>query len=103
MLDAARYQWEDGLRRLDGAGEETARRRHLTLLVDAVGDELRRRVGGTFTLQELADAYVRSEEWVRDIVIEATPAKARAGVKDTALIQDAAFGLYARGAIDYSP
>jgi hypothetical protein len=102
-LASARHQWEEGRRRLREAGEDTARSRHLNVLVDAVTDELRRRVGQTFTLAELADAYERSEDWVRDVVARAAPPKARAGVKDTALVQDAAFARYAQGASDYRP
>ena len=54
MLESARQQWEEGRRRLDAEGEDTARSRHLWLLVEAVLDDLRRRVGQTFTLAELA-------------------------------------------------
>jgi hypothetical protein len=57
MLETARYQWEDGRRRLEGEGEDTARSRHLAALVEAVVEELRKRVGLTFTLAELAGAY----------------------------------------------
>ena len=62
-VDHVRYQWDEGRRRLEAAGEGTARSRHLLLLVDAVVDELRRRVGQTYTLNELAGAYRGSEEW----------------------------------------
>jgi hypothetical protein len=75
----------------------------LLLLVEAVTDELRRRVGGTFTLADLARVYDGAEDWVREVVIDATPPKARAGPKDAALVQDAAFSSYARGASDYAP
>jgi hypothetical protein len=103
MIDAARYQWDEGRRRLGEYGPETARYRHLMVLVDAVVDELRRRLGGTFTLAELAALYERAEDWVRETVAAATPAKSRADVKDAALVQDAAFALYAREAVDYAP
>ena len=103
MLQAARHQWEEGLRRLDAEGEDTARSRHLWLLIEEVVAELRRRVGQTFTLAELAGVYEGSEDWVRDVVVRATPPKARAGHKDSALVQDAAFAQYARGATDYRP
>lgn len=103
MLEAARHQWDDGRRRLDSAGEDTARSRHLLVLVDAVVDELRRRVGQTFTLAELARTYDGSEDWVRDVVARSIPPRARAGIRDSALVQDAAFALYARGATDYTP
>ena len=103
MLETARYQWDEGRRRLEATGPETARYRHLVLLVDAVADELRRRVGQTFTLAELADAYEDAEEWVRDVVDRSTPPRSRAGIRDAALVQDAAFGRYAHGASDYRP
>jgi hypothetical protein len=103
MLQAARQQWDEGLRRLDAEGEDTARSRHLWLLIEEVVAELRRRVGQTFTLADLAGVYEGSEDWVRDVVIRATPPRARAGLKDSALVQDAAFAHYARGATDYRP
>jgi hypothetical protein len=103
MLASARQQWEEGRRRLDAVGAETARGRHLWLLVEAVLAELRRRVGQTFTLAELAVAYDGSEDWVRDVVRRSAPPRARAGIRDAALVQDAAFAHYARGASDYSP
>jgi hypothetical protein len=103
MLEAARYQWEEGRRRLEAVGAETARSRHLALLIDAVADELRRRLGQTFTLAELAEVYQGSEDWVQDVILRSTQPRFRAGVRDSALIHDAAFGQYARGASDYSP
>ncbi|MGH3005560.1 MAG: hypothetical protein ACRDOS_06600 [Gaiellaceae bacterium] len=103
MLETARQQWEEGRRRLDSEGDDTARSRHLIVLVDAVVDELRRRVGQTFTLAELARAYDGSEDWVRDVVVHTARPRARAGIRDAALVQDAAFARYARGATDYRP
>ena len=102
-VDVARHQWEEGLRRL--AAERGARARQLADLVDAVQDELRRRVGQTFSLAQLAAAYGGSEDWVREIVVASAPppARAEAGLRDTTLVQDAAFGSYARGATDYRP
>jgi hypothetical protein len=102
-LAHARHQWDEGRRRLEGEGLDTTRSRHLALLVDAVVDELRRRVGQTFTLAQLADVYAGADDWVRDIVVESVPERARAGIRDTALVQDAAFARYALGASDYQP
>jgi hypothetical protein len=102
-LAAARHQWEDGKRRLAAEGDDTARSRHLVLLIDAVADELRRRVGQTFTLGELAQAYNGADEWVRDVILRSAPPRSRAGIRDTALVQDAAFARYAQGASDYRP
>ena len=100
---SARHQWDEGKRRLAGEGEDTARSRHLDLLVDAVVDELRRRIGQTYTLGDLAGAYDGADDWVRDIIVTSLPPRPRAGVRDAAVIQDAAFARYAQGALDDSP
>jgi hypothetical protein len=113
-LETARYQWEEGARRLAATSGDATRHRHLVLLVEAVSDELRRRVGQTFTLAELAEAYERADDWPREVVVRSVPQPSaderrgggepfRAGLPDAALVQDAAFGLYARGATDYRP
>ncbi len=104
MLEIARFQWDEGTRRLDETKADAGRYRQLSSLVEAVVDELRRRVGQTFTLAQLADAYGGSEEWVRDVVVQRSPARgARAGLSDSSVVQDAAFARYARGATDYRP
>jgi hypothetical protein len=90
------------VRRL-GSERTPPRSGQLAELVDAVQAELRRRVGQTFTLADLARAYTGSEDWVRDVVVASTPERGRAGLRDAALVGDAAFGLYARGATDYRP
>ena len=99
----ARHQWEEAKRRLADEGVDTARSRHLAVLVDAVVDELRRRVGQRYTLADLAAAYDGAEDWVREVVLRSASPKFRAGVRDTVLVLDAAFGRYAQGAIDYRP
>ena len=73
----------------------------LRLQLDVVTDELRKRVGQTFTLDELAGAYERSDSWTRHVVSEhaATPGWPRT----VSLVADAAFHLYQRGAVDYKP
>lgn len=103
MLETARHQWAEGARRLDSTRSEAARYGELSSLVDAVTDELRRRIGQTFTLSQLADEYDGAEDWVRDVVVREAPPRARAGIRDVALVQDAAFGRYALGASDYEP
>jgi len=102
-LAVARHQWEDGTRKLEATDRDSRRYRQLVGLVEAVADELRRRVGQTYSLDELAAAYTGSEDWVRDVVIASIPARPEVGVRDVALVQDAAFGMYARGAVDYRP
>ncbi len=103
MLETARYQWAEGARRLETERLEGARYRQLAALVDAVVNELRRRVGQTFTLADLAAHYGGAEDWVRDVVLREADPRARAGIRDVTLVQDAAFGRYALGASDYEP
>src|SRR5688500_19003689 len=93
-VEHARQQWEEGHRRLQAHSDERTLFLQLHAHVRAVVDELNRRVGQTFTLEELADAYRQSDRWLYEI-LGASP--------HLALVQDAAFYLYARGAVDYAP
>ena len=63
-VSSARREWEEGSRRFFEASRDPARADVLHRQLDAVTVELRRRVGGTFTLAELAEAYAGSERWV---------------------------------------
>jgi hypothetical protein len=54
-------------------------------------------------LRDLASVYGGAEDWVREVILKAMPTNARAGIRDTALVQDAAFAHYAQGARDYRP
>jgi len=96
-LELARQQWEDGNRRL----EEARGDRGLLSQVELVTAQLRARVGQTFTLQELADAYAGADLWARATLEDARPEGAPP--PDAATAADAAFHLYARGATDYAP
>lgn len=101
-VESARRDWEDGHRRLlDEARGQPAAADRLHAQVDAVLAELRRRVGGTFTLRELAGAYAGAERWSRDVVAEHAPAPG--WPRTHALVEAAAFHLYARAAQDYEP
>lgn len=102
-LASARHQWEDGRRRLAAEATEPDRHGQLLDLVDVIADELRRRVGQHFTLDELAIAHAGAEDWVRDLVAERLWPGARVRVADTTLVQDAAFAAYARRAVDFGP
>jgi hypothetical protein len=100
-VTAARQEWEEGNRRFEEALREPAGRERLLAQVEVVTDELRRRIGQTFTLAELADVYTEAERWVRDTVAERAPAPG--WLRNLASVEDAAFHLYARGAVDYEP
>jgi hypothetical protein len=100
-VESARRDWEDGYRRLLEQTRETPARERLHAQVDAVLAELRRRVGGVFTVQELAAAYADADRWSRTAVAEHAPAP---GWPQTlSVVEAAAFHLYARGAQDYEP
>jgi hypothetical protein len=98
VVESARQQWATGHRRL---ADQAADRNLYLRLLDEVGlvlDELSRRVGQTFTLAELAEAYRESDRWLLDVL-----GSRSGGVTNLALVGDAAFHVYARGAVDYLP
>ena len=98
---AARQQWEEGNRRLEAHSSD--RDLYLRLLdqLEVATEELRRRVGETFTLAQLAELYSSSDDWLREAVEERVTS---AGwERQLSLVQDAAFHQYARGASDYAP
>jgi hypothetical protein len=100
-VESARREWEEGHRRLTEQARDEATRERLLAQVDVVAAELRRRVGGVFTLPELAAAYASSDEWSRAVVSEQAPAPG--WPRTLSLVEAAAFHLYARGAQDYQP
>jgi hypothetical protein len=100
-VDAARQQWEEGSRRLESYASDPDRYLQLLAQLEVATEELRKRIGETFTLAQLVDAYGASDHWLLEAVEERvdTPGWQR----QLSLIQDAAFHQYARGATDYSP
>jgi hypothetical protein len=96
-LENALFQWEEGWRALQGIGDSRERRR-ADLVVGAVGDELRRRIGPTFRAAELAELYGRGTDWCLQIALEAAPAPEA----DPCSLVDASFWLYLRGATDFA-
>jgi hypothetical protein len=100
-VESARREWEDGHRRLHDEASRDAYPDRLLAQVDVVMAELRRRVGGTFTLGELAATYATAERWSRAVVAEHAPAPG--WPRTLSLVEAAAFHEYARGAQDYEP
>jgi hypothetical protein len=100
-VEIVRQEWAEGNRRVEAERELPARYRLLHLQVDVVTEQLRRRLGSVFTLEELAEEYRRAEPWVRDAMAELPPELRWPPGETTAA--DAAFHLYARGARDYKP
>ena len=100
-LDTVRREWEEGHRRLEQARANPEQYRRLLDQVEVLTDELRKRVGSTFTLEQLASAYRSADRWVRDVVSEHA---AWPGWPTTlSIVEDAAFHAYQRGAQDYRP
>ena len=100
-VEGARREWADGDRRFVQEASDPARAGVLHEQLDVVTDELRRRVGATFTLAELADVYGGAESWLLTVVGERAPSKGWA--RTASLACDAAFHAYSRGAQDYEP
>ena len=100
-VSAARREWEDGSRRFEEEARDHARADALHAQHDAILEELRRRVGTTFTLAELASGYAGSERWLREVVGER--AASRGWTLTVSLAGDAAFHTYSRQARDYTP
>lgn len=96
-----RREWEEGARALEAARDDRARYHDLLEQVETIVDELRKRVGQTFTLADLARAYGDAERWAADALeeSEAPPSWPRT----LSVVLGAAFHRYARGALDYKP
>lgn len=96
-LAAARFSWDEGMQRLGlpAPPAVVAGRRRI---MAAVHDELRRRVGMTFSLVELARVYDAAPGWYLDLAARTAPKVPDAW--DPAVTLDAAFAVYARQATD---
>ncbi len=90
--------WLDGERRLRQA--EPDDRRAMERAIDVIVDELRRRLGGPFTTDELAGLYgAQGTDWAFDLATRAAPGTPAAW--DMPTVAGAAFARYAREASDY--
>lgn len=97
--ETAVTQWREGESRLGNVPPEQARAAER--VTQAIVAELRRRLGGRFTVDELVDYYYeRGTDWCLDIAYKLAP-----GAPDTwdaRTVGDAAFARYLREASDYS-
>jgi hypothetical protein len=93
-LENALFQWRDGDRRLAETPEPA--RADLDEAADAVIEELRKRLGSTFLLEELADLYARGTDWATEL------ARRHAAGTDSAAVVDAAFARYARESSNFA-
>jgi hypothetical protein len=91
--------WQEGQRRL--ATAEPADRSAMERVVDELVVQLRRRLGGPFTVNELARLYIeQGTDWCFDIAVRVAPNRPAAW--DLTTVAGAAFAIYARQAIDYT-
>lgn len=97
-FENAIYQWRRGERRLGDAPPE--RGPLLERVVAVLVSELRRRLGGRFSAQELADLYEDGTGWCMQTAMSAAPDDPWAW--DSSVVVDAAFGRYLREAADYA-
>jgi hypothetical protein len=97
-----RRDWADGERRLAAARVRDPAR---AAVYDRVAAELRRtlrrRIGQTFSLADLAQVYGRSASWTRDVAQQTAPGAAYA--HDLSVTADAVFGEASRQASDWTP
>lgn len=92
------YEWRRAERRLRDAPVES--RPRLERVVEALVAELRRRLGGRFTGQELIDLYASGTGWCIQVAVHLAPEDPTAW--DPAIVVDAAFSRYLREAADYA-
>jgi hypothetical protein len=96
-VETASFSWDEGLARLEEPvppAVAAARRR----IIAAVEDELRRRLGATFSLADLARVYEGAASWYLDLASRVAPRAPEAW--DPAITLDAAFGVHRRHATD---
>ena len=96
-LENALFQWEEGRRALQ-AIDDPRQRRMADRVVEAIREELRRRIGPTFSAAELADLYGKGTDWCQQVTGDVAPA----AETDAQALADAAFWQYLRGATDFA-
>lgn len=98
QTETALHLWQEGQRRLREA--DPSDRGQLERVADAVYDELRRRLGGAFTTDDLARLYSEGSDWVLDVAMSTVPNNPNAW--DAQTVAGAAFSRYVREAVDWS-
>jgi hypothetical protein len=93
-LENALYQWREAERRLADTPEPA--RADLERAAEVIVDELRKRLGSSFVLDELADLYGEGTDWATELAVR------RGAGTDAAVVADAAFARYAREASNYA-
>jgi hypothetical protein len=93
-VENALYQWREGERRIAGTPDTV--QSDLEVATEVVIEELRRRLGSSFVVDELADLYGRDTDWALEL------ARRQGAGTDAAAVVDAAFARYVREAKDYA-
>ena len=97
-FDLVQQEWQQGARR---ARDVPAQQRPaVDRVVDELVAELRRRLGSTFTVDELVELYDRGTSWCMDVAYAIAPGAPWAW--DPRTTTDAAFARYVREAQDFA-
>jgi len=97
-FETALEQWREGERRVAGAPPEHSPT--LEVVVARIEAELRRRLGGTFTTDELTELYESGTDWCTDLAAATAPEAPWAW--DARTVVDSAFLRYLRDARDFA-
>jgi len=99
--ETAIQEWQAGARRLRAArAEDPDLGRLLDRVTEAILSELRRRLGGPFTSQELVALYDAGTDWCLSLAVSVAPDDPRAW--EAGIVADAAFARYLHEARDYA-
>jgi hypothetical protein len=97
-FETANYQWQQGERRL--RAEPLERRPRMERVTEALVAELRRRLGGRFSSEELVALYDGGTPWCLQVAMKVAPDDPFAW--EAGVVVDAAFSRYLREATDYA-
>ena len=100
LIDNTIFQWEDGYRRLQAARSDPETYRVVGRIVVAVEDALRKRLGSSFSIEELVTLYRDDSDWALDVAMGAIPGHEPQW--DGSTVVDAAFYLYMREAVNFA-
>ncbi len=97
-LELTIQQWRTGEQLL--AAVPADQRAAVDRVAERIHAELRRRLGGPYSVAELVALYEQGTAWCTDLAYAAAPGAPAAW--DPRITADAAFGRYLRGASDYA-
>ena len=99
-VESAINEWEEGDRRVAALSRDPDTGPILETAVEAVRDELRRRIGPSFRAAELADLYAQGTDWCLEAARRIDPV--RVSSLDPQAIVDGAFWRHLRSASDWA-